>query len=170
MGHRIRSPGIHMIPVARRQERCHRWTCIASSNCLHLKRTGANGPNVRWLAPAVAELPARVRAPSGPNFRVSHGVYPQRGTGVRVYRCVVCACVSPGRRVLGLPGSPSALSARSAWMPNWVLTWFPVLLGAFKKKHCIYCMDLCIHTAGRWISTGSKRFCLMYMLLWTFLS
>jgi len=28
------------------------------------------------------------------------------------------ACVIHGRRVLGLPGSPSALSAQSAWVPN----------------------------------------------------
>ena len=57
------------------------------------KLIGANGPKVRWLAAAVAALPARVRAPSGPNFRVRTGIYPQRGTGVRVYRCVVCVRV-----------------------------------------------------------------------------
>ena len=30
----------------------------------------------------------------------------------------VPGCVCPGRRVLGLPGSPLVLSARSAWVPN----------------------------------------------------
>ena len=46
------------------------------------------------------------------------GDFPREGTG-----CVcVCVgwgvCVHSGRRVLGFPGSPSALSARSTWVPN----------------------------------------------------
>ena len=53
----------------------------------------ANGPKVRWLAAAVAALPARFRAPSGPNFRVRTGVYPQRGTRVRVCVCTGVWCV-----------------------------------------------------------------------------
>jgi len=68
----------------------------------------------------------------------------QRGTG-----CVctgVCACVSPGRRVLELPGSPSALNARSAWVPNWVLKWFPSAPGCFQKRNeamCIWVIFVC---------------------------
>jgi len=48
--------------------------------------------------------------------RVWHrGFSPEGCRGVCVCVCIgVCACVIPGRRVIGLPGSPSALSARSA--------------------------------------------------------
>ena len=53
----------------------------------------ANGPKVRWLAAAVAALPAWIRAPSGPNFRVRTGVYPQRGIGVHVCTGVLCVRV-----------------------------------------------------------------------------
>ena len=49
----------------------------------------------------------------------------------------VCTCVSPGKRVLGLLGSSSVLSARSAWVPNWVLTWFPSAPGCFQKKNIL---------------------------------
>ena len=64
----------------------------------------ANGPKVRWLAAAVAALPARVRAPSGRISGCVPGLEGYRGACVQV--CGVCACVNSGRRVLGFLDSP----------------------------------------------------------------
>ena len=78
----------------------------------------ANAPAAQWCALPSWRPPARVRFPIWDRSGVAPGIFPRGvpgGVCVRVYRCV---CVIPGRRVLGLPGSPSALSARSAWVPN----------------------------------------------------
>ena len=80
----------------------------------------ANAPQVR---PPAVEATRPSSIPSLGSLGCGTGDFPQRGAGECVCVCIgVCvrarACVIHGRRVLGLPGSPSALSAGSVWVPN----------------------------------------------------